>query len=337
MTIRASSKLDIAKLAKVRALMTGGSTEGERSAARQRAEAMAARAGMTIDEALSSLDTAPKPQAPNIFAGFDDWMEDREPGWKADRAREHAERLARDAVRRAAVLEEYGSEAGLFAYTEREALLHEAIAPLVTKWRYWTDGDGKQHRYAKIIDGMDGGSFWSLKHITPSIRDAVKGAYAWPSTLDMALREVKAWDRLRWDRGLFAGGEWSHYAEVECRISLLEHDLGAGRPAASWDDLQARFDWKRYEEERQWIDPTEREDTFLDRLEADFAALRQRYEAGPQSAPRTTAEKRAAVLSMLDNHPDMSDREIARRIGVSPQTVNTWRKKRGSAAKGDGT
>ncbi|WP_394077672.1 KilA-N domain-containing protein [Xanthobacter albus] len=40
-------------------------------------------------------------------------------------------------------------------------------------------------------------------------------------------------------------------------------------------------------------------------------------------AERTNADKRAEVLSMLDAHPEFSDREIARRAGISPQTVNT--------------
>lgn len=35
----------------------------------------------------------------------------------------------------------------------------------------------------------------------------------------------------------------------------------------------------------------------------------------------------ADVLSMLDTHPELSEREIARRVGVSPQTVSTWRRK----------
>lgn len=42
---------------------------------------------------------------------------------------------------------------------------------------------------------------------------------------------------------------------------------------------------------------------------------------------RTNAQKRTDVLSMLDASPHLSDREIARRVGVSPQTVNTWRRK----------
>ncbi|CAH1653399.1 hypothetical protein CHELA1G11_13707 [Hyphomicrobiales bacterium] len=42
---------------------------------------------------------------------------------------------------------------------------------------------------------------------------------------------------------------------------------------------------------------------------------------------RNTAEKQADVRRMLMDNPDLSDREIARRVHVSPQTVNNWRKK----------
>ncbi len=34
----------------------------------------------------------------------------------------------------------------------------------------------------------------------------------------------------------------THYAEVECRVTLLEDALESGQPAASLDDVQARFD-----------------------------------------------------------------------------------------------
>ncbi|WP_232847450.1 hypothetical protein [Xanthobacter oligotrophicus] len=78
---------DIEKLRKVRGLMTGGATEGERAAARSRAEAIAKAAGLTLAEAMSKLDTAPPPPtARSIFDGFDDWMEAKEPGWRAEQA-----------------------------------------------------------------------------------------------------------------------------------------------------------------------------------------------------------------------------------------------------------
>ncbi|MFG1182130.1 winged helix-turn-helix domain-containing protein [Xanthobacter versatilis] len=339
--------LDIEKLRKVRGLMTGGATEGERAAAHSRAEAIAKAAGMTLKVALSKLDAPAQPKPRSWFDDFADAMEAKEPGYKAREAAKQAERNARDARRRAEVLAAYGSEAALFIRTEREALLEAAIAPLAT-WDQWTDDAGTVHRFAKALDGV-ASDFWNVKDITPAIREVVTSAYPWPATLAEALSEVKDWDRLRWDRGLFCRpGEWSHYAEVECRVTLLEDELKSGRPAASWDDLQARFDWKRYTEERTWIDPTPRDDPFLDRLEADFAFLKASAQAAGQestapngsqaaSAPqpatrRTNAQKRADVLSMLDTHPDLSDREIARRAGVSPQTVNTHRRTRKPAA-----
>lgn len=331
MAAGAASKLDTVKFRKVHSLMAGGSTDGERAAARARAETMAAKAGMTLQQAVSSLDGQLAVQPSSFFEGFDDWMEVKEPGWKAEQAREKAERNARDNLRRAEIMDRYGSEKALFARTEREVALDAAIAHIAT-WDNWTDDDGTRHRFAATLDGKRSEHcYWSVKDITPAIREAVTTAYPWPSKLDDALQEVKAWDRLRLDRGLVDGGEWTHYAEVECRFALLEHALETGQPAASWDDIQARFDWKRYEFERQWIDPTDREDPFMDRLEADFALLRRQEVEPSQSAPRTTAEKRAAVLSTLDAHPELSDREIARRLGVSPQTVNTWRRKRGAA------
>lgn len=321
-----ASKLDTDKLRKVHRLMKGGATAGERAAARSRAERIATAAGMTLEVALSSLDAPPPQQARSFFDGFEDWMEVKEPGYKAREAVKRAERDARDARRRAEVLAVYGTEAALFARTEREVLLDTAITPLAT-WDYWTDDDGTQHRFAKALDGSES-EFWDVNDITPAIRKAVTNAYPWPATLAGALQELKEWDCLRQDRNLFCGiGEWNHYREVEARYALLKHALRCGQPVASWDDMQARLDWKRYES--QWV---EGDKPFLDRLEADFSFLRA--QASPvQSERRTNAGKRTEVLSMLDAHPEFSDREIARRAGVSPQTVNTWRKRRRATAQ----
>lgn len=51
-----ASNFDTERFTKVHSLMTGGATPGERAAAKSRAEAMAARAGMSLGEALSTLD-----------------------------------------------------------------------------------------------------------------------------------------------------------------------------------------------------------------------------------------------------------------------------------------
>ncbi|CCQ73878.1 helix-turn-helix domain-containing protein [Magnetospira sp. QH-2] len=65
---------------------------------------------------------------------------------------------------------------------------------------------------------------------------------------------------------------------------------------------------------------------------APVAPTRAGSTAAPQTAPavpRTNAEKRAAVLEYLKDpeRSELSDREIARQVGVSPQTVSNWRKR----------
>lgn len=330
MSVNTASTLDINKFRKVYALMIGGATEGERTAAKTSAEKMARRAGITLKQAISESQGKKVEASKGFFEGFDDWMEQKHPGHKAQKARENAARDIKDNARRIEVLSVYGTEAALFARNERERLLDAAIMPLAT-WKYWTDNDDVQYRHAATLDGKES-HFWGVGDITPSIRDAVTNAYPWPSNLDAALKEVQAWDRLRWDRGLFSGSEWEHYAEVECRISLLEHALEREQPVISWEDLQGRFDWKRYEFERQWINPTEREDAFMDRIEADMKILReQQSDPSAQHGYVSTSDRRNAVLSILDTKPELSDREIGRRVGVSPQTVGNWRRRRQAA------
>lgn len=68
--------------------------QGEKQAARERAEAVAKSCGMPFDEAMKA-STPPAPKAiVNIFKGFDNWCEDREPGYKAAKAAERSKKTA---------------------------------------------------------------------------------------------------------------------------------------------------------------------------------------------------------------------------------------------------
>ncbi|HEV7246574.1 MAG TPA: phosphoadenosine phosphosulfate reductase family protein [Shinella sp.] len=49
-----------------------------------------------------------------------------------------------------------------------------------------------------------------------------------------------------------------------------------------------------------------------------------------QNGHRTASQRREEVLSILDATPDLPDREIARRVGVSPQTVGNLRRRQAS-------
>ncbi len=348
--------LDMEKLAKVRRLMTEGATEGERAAARTRAEAIAERAGMTLNEAMSKMDKAPKSQPASatssdwrdIFRDMDDWMEKKHPGYKARQAEKKSAREERRADRRHLLLERFKSVSAVFALTEIERALFVAAAPFA-KRRINTDWCGPQ-KFAFTYQLGGSGELDLLSKADPAAIAAIREGWPMPQTLPGLLAEAVMWDTLHDDRSAFVEGEYRHHLEVFARMELLERDLH-NRPAESWDDVEARFAWEKHKFERQWIDPTEeREDGLVMTLRRDFEMLRRRYEAPAQNAQgeggaqsarplegsaqsahpsirRTNADKQRDVISLLREAPHLSDREIGRRAGVSPQTASTWRKK----------
>ncbi|MDH0125780.1 helix-turn-helix domain-containing protein [Brucella intermedia GD04153] len=324
MNIHAASNLDIEKFRKVYALVTGGATEGERSAAKARAGKIAERAGMSLLDAVSKLD-APKPTSKPASNPFDDLF--NSPEMRAQRA----ERQRKDGVKRERVLREYGSVKAVFDPTPWEFALRKAIEPFSILIPY-ACVSGVQRHYTASMDGELAGDF--IKG-TPRVKSAISSAFPMPTTIRAAMDEIKSWNRLRWDRSLFFDTHEPE-AEVSVRTRLVE-EFVAREPVHSWDDMEARFAWKKYEFESEYIDPVERKDPFMDRIEDDFAILRGLYEKRDIETPhvhtghRTNADKRAAVLSMLDAQPELSDREISRRVGVSPQTVGNWRRRTAAA------
>lgn len=48
---------------------------------------------------------------------------------------------------------------------------------------------------------------------------------------------------------------------------------------------------------------------------------------GGKTAGERAAARAKAVRAMLATSPRLSDREIARRVGCSPQTVGNWRRR----------
>ncbi|PYE98929.1 hypothetical protein C8J35_103530 [Rhizobium sp. PP-F2F-G38] len=354
MSVGTASKLDTEKFRKVHALMKGGATEGERSAARSRAEAMAKSAGLSLQQAASSLDTPAQAKPANFFDGFEDWMEKETPGYKAERARKRSEQEDRRAAGRADARARYGSEPAVFDASEREALLSEAVSPFAT-WDTYTDNWGRCLRFSIALDGARF-EFWSdLPNLSARVRSAVETAYPMPSNLSGVLEEWRYWRALEADREFFVD-EWQHNTEVNARIAIIEQALNH-RPVKTWDDMQARLDWWEHELQRDFSPSAEEERRLKKRIEEDFNILRAMAENPAMTADpmtfntpphggaraqtgsaqfehRTNADKADAVRSMLRSHPDLSNREIGRRAGVSPQTVGTWRSKMGSGAHG---
>lgn len=328
MTTSTLSKLDIEKFRKVWALAEGGATEGERTAAHARATAMAARSGMTLTEALSKMDADSMAADPNA-------------AFREARRRNQAAKSARYAGRRADLLKRFGDMKAVFDPRPIETALFVAATPFAIRMEY-EDYCGTKRWYSSVLGGAMG--FMDRRKVNEACKDAIRNAWPIPDTLSALLAEARLWDDIWRDRQAFVAEiddhEYEMHAEGDCRRDMIEHELNT-RPVTCWDDMRARFDWKRFEWERQWLDPTEEsEDGTIPTLRRDFDILRRMYETPAQNgqgdgmAPitptrhRTNADKRRDVLSMLEAEPNLSDREIGRRCGVSPQTVGNLRRGR---------
>lgn len=327
MNIHAASNLDIEKFRKVYALVTGGATDGERAAAKARASKIADRAGMTLSEAASKLDTPKKPKSANFFEGFDDRMEAKYPGWKAREAAARAERENERLRKCRELLKEFGSEDAIFAATEQEHLLRAMLEPLADRSEYSNSTD-------TYISGYAG---WICREPTPKLWEALELAYALPPNAQGAWAEHERWRHLTDARYVF-DTMYETPIWVRAREAALEHLLDT-LPARNADDFGARLLWLEELNGREYSRDVHEDAALISTMRADFNALSSAGNLFTTSAPdaplpetvktgrRTNADKRAAVLSMLDTNPEFSDREISRRTGVSPQTVGNWRRR----------
>lgn len=123
---------------------------------------------------------------------------------------------------------------------------------------------------------------------------------------------------------------------VRVRQAFLESTLDT-LSEPTFEGMAARLEWLRYRIEYDLSHDVHDDLAMVDAMKLDLAILRRTRATVAQTPPvqngrRTNAEKRDAVLSMLDAEPGLSDREIGRRVGVSPQTVNNWRKRRSAGA-----
>jgi hypothetical protein len=315
-------KLDTKKFAKIYSLMNSTTYDGEREAARDRAEAIACAAGMTFDEAVDTISTlASSPPEPattvhNPFAGFADYMEKHEPGYKARAAEEAHQREEARLKEQADLIERYGSEDAVMAPCGKEALLEKACAHLAE-----VDEDG----YMSNLDGW--GPVSKNEDLPDSVRQAVSKAYPLPTTVVGAWDEWQYWNRRWHERRTIEPDLEFHPLPVSARLAVLE-ELLFSLPAKTLEDILTRLD--RFEElcNQGFYVENEDQDRFIKQFRNDVGFLSNGVQSGRQ-APFTNAKKRDAVLEYLKcpERSLLSDREIARIVGVSPQTVNNWRKR----------
>lgn len=323
MNIHTASNLDIERFRKVYALVTGGATEGERAAAKARASKIAAKVGLSLHDAASKLDT-PKPKPTSFFEGWDDWMEEKEPGYKAREAKARAEREKQRTEKQKELLKVYGSESAIFAETDQERFLRVTLEPLADRSEYHNCSD-------TYISGYAG---WTCRKPTPPLWSAIKRAFTLPSDVQGAWSEYQHWQQLGDARYTF---DAMHETPiwVRAREAALEHLMDT-LPARNADDFRTRLIWLEHLNGREYSRDIQEDSALIATMRTDFDAL-SRTIGKTASAEhgvdlhhqhrRTNAEKRAAVMSMLDTQPELSDREISRRLGVSPQTVGNWRRR----------
>lgn len=315
--------------AKVRALHDRTTSPGEKAAAAARMKTLARKAGLTVEQAVSRLDT-PSPGLRNPFEGLFNSPEARAA---------RAERDQRYAERRTVALAEYGSEDAVWAETEQQIALEKACRPVVVR--------------KPIINGeMDTLMGWTggrIRDMPPEVREAVSHAYPLPATVHEAWAELAAWEKLADDRCAFFPA-YELGVRVRARTAILEHLLDT-LPAHGMRDLRARLNWMQHVLDLGFSRDIREDQACLDALRGDIERMGERVrqqEAPPvqnghhpdlddglksqpvspvQSGhPRrpTRAERHAAIRALLvEGH---TDREVARRLGISPTTVGAVRR-----------
>ncbi len=304
----AASSLDIAKFTKVHALMKGGATEGERSAARTRAMAMAKRAGMTLESAIKLVSR---------------------PETAQERARrEMAEQFARmRRAREAEAVGKYGPVEVIFAESAEEARLSAAAEAFKVY-----SGDPEFPPYVESLSGWSGdyGDMPSVTALPAQVAEAIRNAIPWPHSVREAFNEILRWHQLLRPRFAF-DSDYHREPWVAAREDLLG-ELFWSLGASNLDDIAAREAWAvhRMGTGVWWPEDTARLAARL-RMDAEWVVhetMMRMFDRSPRAmAPTTATERRRQVASMLDAEPELSDREIARRCGVSPTTVGSLRRK----------
>lgn len=124
--------------------------------------------------------------------------------------------------------------------------------------------------------------------------------------------------------------DYSRTEEVRSRMDKLEGLLDT-LPTPSVEGIRARICWLGFVAQCDFIRRDGSDANLASALLADFEA----FVATATFGQRSTSQRRDDVRALLLRHPEFSDREIARRVSCSPQTVGNIRRKSSSRPGGD--
>lgn len=321
--------LDLVKLGKVLALVDS-STPGEAAAAVETARRLLARDGKSFgDLGGLLLQPAPVPSPPAPPSPPPAPSTPR-PDFHRRRPKPDHEADARS------ILTRYGSRDAVLAPCSREKLLRVAVA------RWAVPQEPPQERWTRALGE------WTVRslprHMPPEIRQSVETAYSLPTSVSGAMAELDYWERR--DReiavmrqmdgdGSMPNDAPTHldlpaYARAIVIRRLVEHGLRA----TNLQDALIRAEyWRAHGGRGTWMEAAILADI---RHLASVDRATRPPEAG-DLAPgqpthfRTASERREEVMRLLSDTETamLSDREIARRVGVSPQTVGNLRRRVG--------
>lgn len=308
--------LNIEKLRKIWALVDSPQA-GEAKVARHMAEQMVAEFGYTLADIPALLNQHPPEKRPvhNVFDGFDDFMEREEPGYKARKAQERVEKRVALAAYRELIITRYGSEAAALASTPMERIIMIAVQP-----------------YAELFCATSTG--WvEIRTAPKDVLDAVKAAMPMPESIVEAKAEYDKWEERDRELGALHWDELGNtYLSPACHLrrEMLLDLVRTGMRAASLEDVLVR---------QQWFVNRDFQDDEVERAvlaDLEYLLVRQRATVQNGRSPnaatarlRTASERRAEITRILSNLDTrmLSDREIARRVGCSPQTVSNLRRR----------
>ncbi|MFV3128456.1 DUF2786 domain-containing protein [Niveispirillum sp. KHB5.9] len=332
--------LDLVKLGKVLALVDS-SNEGEAAAAIESARRLLARDGKRFaDLATMLMETgtpappapppapAPPPSPPPSPAPAPTAAPPPRPDFRGRRTRTG---IPDPQV----VLGRHGGRDAVLAPCSREKLLRTAVA------RWSVAQDAPNERWTRSLSGWTSASL--PRHMPPEIRRAVETAYSLPTSVAGAMAELEYWERRGAEIASMRGMDGQvvaddvdptlhldlpAYARAIAIRRLVEHGLRA----ANIQDALARAEyWRAHSGRGSWVEAAILAD--LRHLAGlDRAARGQDgndADGGQPSHFRTASERREEVIRILAD-PAMAalpDREIARRVGVSPQTVGNLRRR----------
>lgn len=315
--------LDVAKLAKVLALADSANA-GEAAAAVETARRILAKDGKRLVDLVSGLEAVrPFPVAAN----------EAPPAPAAPVHPASTSRAGKASPDVDIVIARYGSREAALAPCSREKLLRAAVA----KWA--KPLDAPMERWTHSLDGWTAASL--PRHMPPDIRRAVEMAYSLPTTIAGALAELEYWERR--DREIAALAPQHHQGDgatphldlpAHARAIVIRRLVEHGVRAQTAQDALARAEyWRARNGRGSWVEAALLEDLrHLARLEN--AAVEREENTGKPSHFRTASERREEVMRLVmdDTTASLSDREIARRVGVSPQTVGNLRRRAGASA-----